>query len=113
VGRSRELGARILDRLRGELADVAAVGDVRGLGMLLGIELVRDRESKEPFLRTERVAEGVLASAREAGLMLYSSTGQADGTNGDLIVLGPPFVLSDDEAELLVAGTADAIRSAT
>ena len=53
----------------------------------------------------------MLAAAREAGLLLYSSTGHADGTNGDLIVLGPPFVITDDEAGMLVERAAAAIRS--
>ena len=48
------------------------VGDVRGLGMMIGIELVRDRDTKEPFLRAEQVTERVLAAARDAGLLLYS-----------------------------------------
>ena len=47
------------------------MGDVRGLGLLIGIELVRDRETNEPFTRSAQVAERVLAAAREAGLLLY------------------------------------------
>jgi hypothetical protein len=57
------------------------------------------------------VTERVLGAARDAGLMLYSSTGHVDGTNGDLVMLGPPFVLSDDDAVTLVELTAAAIRS--
>ena len=87
------------------------MGDVRGLGMLIGVELVRDRETKEPFPRRNSVTERIVAAARDAGLLLYSSTGHVDGTNGDLVMLGPPFVLTDDEAALLVERTAAAIRS--
>jgi adenosylmethionine-8-amino-7-oxononanoate aminotransferase len=78
---------------------------------MIGIELVRDAVSKEPFPRSELVTERVLSAARDAGLLLYSSTGHADGTNGDLIMLGPPFVITDDEAGTLVERTAAAIRS--
>ena len=53
------------------------------------------------------------AAAREAGLLLYSSTGHVDGANGDLLMLGPPFCLSDDEATTLVERTAAAIRAVT
>ncbi len=112
VARSAELGTWILGRLSDGLADLP-VGDVRGLGLLIGIELVQDRETKEPFPRPRKVAEQVLATARDEGLLLYSSTGHVDGTNGDLIVLGPPFTLSDEEAELLVERTVAAIRSVT
>ena len=77
---------------------------------VLGIELVRDPESKEPFPRADRVTERVVTAAREGGLLLYSSTGHVDG-NGDLLMMGPPFCLKDDEATTLVERTAAAIRS--
>jgi adenosylmethionine-8-amino-7-oxononanoate aminotransferase len=79
--------------------------------MMIGIELVRDRETKEPFARSERVTERALAAARDAGLLLYSSTGHVDGRNGDLLMLGPPFVLTDDDADALVERTVAAVRS--
>ena len=66
--------------------------------MMIGVELVRDRETKDPFPRTDQVTERVLAAAREAGLLLYASTGHVDGTNGDLVMLGPPFVITDEDA---------------
>jgi adenosylmethionine-8-amino-7-oxononanoate aminotransferase len=111
VDRSRDLGERVRKDLATVLDGCPAVGDVRGLGLMIGVELVRDPGTKEPFQRAERVTERVLAAAREAGLLLYSSTGHADGTNGDLIMLGPPFVITDDEAGVLVERTAAAIRS--
>ena len=111
VDRSRELGARLLDRLRTELEDEPTVGDVRGLGLMIGIELVRDRETNEPFRRADAVAERILEAARGYGLLLYSSTGHVDGTNGDLVMLGPPFSITDDEASLLLERTVAAVRS--
>jgi adenosylmethionine-8-amino-7-oxononanoate aminotransferase len=111
VERSRVLGDRVRADLATALDGCVAVGDVRGLGLMIGVELVRDAGTKEPFPRPERVTERVLSAARDAGLLLYSSTGHADGTNGDLIMLGPPFVLTDDEAATLVERTAAAIRS--
>jgi adenosylmethionine-8-amino-7-oxononanoate aminotransferase len=59
------------------------------------------------------LTERIVAAAREAGLLLYSSTGHVGGTNGDLVMLGPPFCLTDDDASLLVEMTASAIRSAS
>ena len=76
-----------------------------GSGTMIGIELVRDRDTKEPCPRSQRVTERVLAAAREAELLLYSSTGHVDGTNGDLIMLGPPFVLTDEDESTLVERT--------
>jgi adenosylmethionine-8-amino-7-oxononanoate aminotransferase len=78
---------------------------------MLAVELVKDRATKEPFGRAERVTERVVAAAKGAGLLLYSSTGCADGTDGDLVMLGPPFVLTDGELDAIVAGTAASIRA--
>ncbi len=98
LDRSRDLGAKLQGDLGAALADVPAVGDVRGVGMMIGIELVADRETREPFARQAQMTESVVTAARENGLLLYSSTGHVDGTNGDLLMLGPPFVLTDDDA---------------
>ena len=111
VDRSRAIGERLLGDLCAALDGCAVVGDVRGLGAMIGVELVRDRDTKEPFARADRATERVVGSAREAGLLIYSSTGHVDGTNGDLVMVGPPFCLTDGEAETLVERTAAAIRS--
>jgi adenosylmethionine-8-amino-7-oxononanoate aminotransferase len=70
---------------------------------------VTDRDSKAPFPRPEQAAERVLAAGRDAGLLLYSSTGHVDGVNGDLVMLGPPFTLTDDDTGALVERTVAAI----
>ena len=112
IERSAALGERILQALQAELGDLSIVGDVRGLGLMIGIELVRDRTTKEPFARHEHLTERVVGNARDRGLLLYSSTGHVDGANGDLVMLGPPFILSDDEADLVVERTVGAILGA-
>jgi adenosylmethionine-8-amino-7-oxononanoate aminotransferase len=111
IERSADVGERLLKDLGVALDGAPTVGDVRGLGMMIGVELVRDRETKDPFRRTDQVTERVLAAARDSGLLLYASTGHVDGTNGDLVMLGPPFILTDEDAATLVELTADAIRS--
>ncbi len=89
------------ERLRALLADRVgghpAVGEVRGRGLLVGVELVADRDTREPFPRAARVTEAVVAAARERGVLLYSGTGLADGVDGDMVLLGPPFVVTDEE----------------
>jgi adenosylmethionine-8-amino-7-oxononanoate aminotransferase len=97
VEASAEKGERLLKELTAALADHRYVGDVRGLGLMIGVELVQDKETKQAFDRSAKVAERAVAAAREAGLLLYSSTGCADCTNGDLVMLGPPFVITDAE----------------
>jgi adenosylmethionine-8-amino-7-oxononanoate aminotransferase len=109
VEASAEKGERLLKELTATLDDHPNVGEVRGLGLMVGVELVQDRESKQPFDRSAAVAERVVSAARDAGLLLYSSTGCADGTNGDLLMLGPPFVITDAELTEAVEKTRSAL----
>jgi adenosylmethionine-8-amino-7-oxononanoate aminotransferase len=53
-----------------------------------------------------------VAAARDRGLLLYSSTGCADGTQGDLVMLGPPLIVSDAEVDEMVELTAQAVEAA-
>jgi adenosylmethionine-8-amino-7-oxononanoate aminotransferase len=112
VDASRTKGERLRKELTGAVGDHPHVGDIRGLGLMVGIELVADRGSKRPFPRSDAVAERVLAAAKERGLLLYSSTGFVDGaTDGDLVMFGPPFVISDEQIDEAVAVTAEAIAT--
>jgi adenosylmethionine-8-amino-7-oxononanoate aminotransferase len=111
VEASARRGERLLKELETALAERRIVGDIRGLALMIGIELVSDRETKMAFPRSAQITERVVAAARDEGLLLYSSTGHADGGDGDLIMLGPPFVISDEECDLVVERTASAIAS--
>jgi adenosylmethionine-8-amino-7-oxononanoate aminotransferase len=106
VDASRQKGERLKKELEVALAEHPNVGDVRGRGLMVAVELVADRETKGPFPRAERVTERVLAAARDIGLLLYASTGCADGRDGDLIMFGPPFTITDDELTEAVEKTA-------
>jgi adenosylmethionine-8-amino-7-oxononanoate aminotransferase len=102
VDRARTTGEKLFDRLTAALDENEFVGDVRGRGLLLCVELVQDRESKKPFPRSARVTEQVLDRAMELGLLLYPSTGNVDGTDGDYLMIGPPLTIIDDEVDLVV-----------
>jgi adenosylmethionine-8-amino-7-oxononanoate aminotransferase len=78
------------------------VGDIRGLGLLLGIEFVQDRATREPFPRSAGFAERVRQAAMEEGVTTYPIQGCADGERGDHILLAPPFTISADEIRFLV-----------
>ena len=110
VEASAAQGKRLLGGLRNRLADSPIVGDVRGLGLLIGIELVRDRGTREPFERVTRITERVTSAAKDLDLLLYPSTGCADDRRGDAVLLGPPFTISDDEVDVAVDRTALAIE---
>jgi adenosylmethionine-8-amino-7-oxononanoate aminotransferase len=100
VERSRVLGEKALARLR-LLTAHPHVGDVRGRGLMLGIELVADKETRRPFARREKKAEGLAARAFEHGLVVYPGTGCATGTEGDLVMVAPPLVISEEQLEEL------------
>lgn len=99
-----ERAAALEPAFRRVLAPLAAwpfVGDVRVRGLMAGIELVRDRATKEPF----ESATGVAVRLREAGLrngiVVYPGTGMADGARGDIVSLYPPLTITDAELEEL------------
>jgi adenosylmethionine-8-amino-7-oxononanoate aminotransferase len=106
-------GARLLGLLEAALGSHPAVGEIRGRGLLVGIELVADRETLAPFPRGEHVVEAVVREARERGVLLYSGTGNANGVDGDTILLGPPFVVTDPELDRIVAVLAETIEAVT
>ncbi len=112
VEAAAERGARLRDLLDERLAEHPHVGEIRGRGLLIGLELVADRETREPFPRRRRLTETIVRTARADGLLLYSGTGLANGVDGDSILLGPPFVVTDDELERIARGLAGAVDAA-
>jgi hypothetical protein len=96
VERAALMGGKALALLE-PLREHPHVGDVRGRGLMLGVELVADKAARRPFPRSERKAEAVGARAFQAGLITYPSGGCATGADGDVVMLAPPFVVTDDE----------------
>lgn len=93
---------QLLHRKLNAVRALPLVGDVRGRGLLAGIEFVADRDSRAPFPRARRFAERFTEAAERAGLLVWPNTGHADGVNGDLVMLAPPFVISESEIDLIV-----------
>ncbi len=91
LARAQELGARLSARLDDLAERVPTVGEVRGLGPMLALELVRDRESKEP---APELASGAVNAARERGLVLL-----ACGLHGNVVRMLVPLVIADDDLE--------------
>jgi hypothetical protein len=73
------------------------VSDVRGKGLLIGIEFVRNKKKKRPFPREQKYVEAFIAKALDSGLVLWPNIGHADGINGDLVMVAPPFVIQENE----------------
>jgi adenosylmethionine-8-amino-7-oxononanoate aminotransferase len=102
LARCRTMGTQLHARLAA-LASHPLVGDVRGKGLLAGIELVADRATRAPFPRAAGVAERVADAALAEGLVCWPNQGCADGTNGDIVCLAPPFVVTERELAEMVA----------
>ncbi len=111
VARAARTGEHLLARLRG-LGDLPAVGDVRGIGLMAAVEIVRDRGTREPYPRDARMAQTIQAEALRRGALVYASGGQADGW-GDLVMLGPPLTIAHDQVDEAVAILGDAIAAVT
>jgi adenosylmethionine-8-amino-7-oxononanoate aminotransferase len=98
VERARVLGEKALARLQA-LRSHPHVGDVRGRGLLIGLELVADKAGRRPFPRAEGRAEALAAEAFRRGLVTYPGGGGARGADGDVLMLAPPFVVTEAELE--------------
>ncbi|ETX28425.1 aspartate aminotransferase family protein [Roseivivax isoporae] len=97
VARSAAQGAALREALDAVFGQHPHVGDIRGRGLFLGLELVADRATKAPFDPARRLAARIKAAAFEAGLICYPMSGTIDGRLGDHVLLAPPFIISDDQ----------------
>jgi adenosylmethionine-8-amino-7-oxononanoate aminotransferase len=102
VSRVRIRGEVLRRELREALKRFEEVGDVRGRGFLIGIELVRDRVSREPFPAERALSHTIGRRALEDGLICYPCAGNVGGVKGDTIIVAPPYNASEAElAELI------------
>ncbi len=102
VENAAEVGAHWHSLLRKRIAPLPGVGCVTGKGLLAGVEFVQDKATKHPFDRAKKIVEGFVSTAFERGLTVWPNVGHADGVNGDLIVMGPPLVMTRPQSEELV-----------
>ncbi len=103
VRNAAEVGEHFLRRLRALQEGHPMIGDVRGMGLLLGIELVQDRATKAPFLPSLGVAKRVGAATLARGLVSYPGTGTVDGVMGDHLLYAPPLTITCSQVDDLVA----------
>jgi len=105
-------GAAFRRMLREAFGNHPHVGDIRGRGMLLALELVRDRDSKQPFDPACQLHAAVKEQAMARGLMVYPMGGTIDGRRGDHILLAPPFIATEAELAEITSRLADALARA-
>lgn len=90
----------------------AHVGDIRGRGLLLALELVQERATKQPFAPELKLHAAIKAQAMSRGLMVYPMGGTIDGRHGDHVLLAPPFIVTDADLSEIVSRLSDAIDAA-
>lgn len=110
VERCRVQGHKLKQALKDKFGDHEFVGDIRGRGLFLGVELVSDRQSKSPFDATLGLNKKIKSAAFEAGLICYPMGGTIDGRSGDHVLLAPPFIIDDSQIDELVDKLALAIQ---
>jgi adenosylmethionine-8-amino-7-oxononanoate aminotransferase len=108
VARAAEIGKQLLDRLQAALAAHPHVAEVRGRGLLLGVELVKDRATLEPFPASAKLTGRVVAAGLGRGVFFYPG----GTTNLDAICLGPAFTIGDEEIDLIATALPAAIDAA-
>jgi len=106
--RGEDLSAALTERF----GNHAHVGDIRGRGLFRGLELVRDRSSRQPFDPALKLHARIKAEAMARGLMCYPMGGTIDGQRGDHILLAPPYIITPDEIGELVDKLGRAIDAA-
>jgi hypothetical protein len=108
----RAMGDRLRSRLAARFGNHAHVGDIRGRGLFLGLEVVADRASKEPFDPKAKLHARVKRAAMERGLMVYPMGGTIDGARGDHVLLAPPFIVDAGTIDVIVERLGDAVDDA-
>lgn len=112
VGQAKTQGDKLMTALHARFGQHPHVGDIRGRGLFLGVELVADRDSKAPFDPARKIAAKIKAAAFDAGMICYPMSGTIDGQNGDHVLLAPPFILNDEQIDELVEKLSGAVETA-
>lgn len=106
------MGARLRQRLGDRFGNHAHVGDIRGRGLFMAIELVEDRSTKATFDPKEKLHARIKREAMARGLMVYPMGGTIDGARGDHVLLAPPFIVDEAIVDTIVERLGDAVDAA-
>ncbi|MER8825493.1 aspartate aminotransferase family protein [Mesorhizobium sp. M0938] len=108
----RAMGAHLSRRLGERFGNHAHVGDIRGRGLFMGVELVEDRSTKAPFDPKLKLNAKIKREAMARGLLVYPAGGTIDGMRGDHVLLAPPFIIDAAAIDAVVERLGDAIDAA-
>jgi adenosylmethionine-8-amino-7-oxononanoate aminotransferase len=105
-------GELLQRRLRERFGNHHHVGDIRGRGLFVGIELVEDRGDKRPFDPALKLNVRIKAESMARGLLVYPMGGSIDGVHGDHVLLAPPFIVQAQDIETIVDRLGGAVDAA-
>ncbi len=104
-------GVRLRKALLDKFGEHPNIGDIRGRGLFLGLEFVRERDSKSPFPPQLGFHKKFKQAAIDAGLICYPMGGTIDGQQGDHVLLAPPFIIDSGHIEEIVTKLDQALKS--
>ena len=97
VEKVRRDGETLKSMLRSALGNRDYIGDIRGRGFFIGVEIVRDRDAKEPYTPDLKLHQRIRDTAFENGLICYPMGGNIDGIRGDVVIISPPYIATEAE----------------
>ncbi|MFC0559642.1 aspartate aminotransferase family protein [Halalkalibacter alkalisediminis] len=103
VKKSYENGKYLLAKLERLKKSHPIIGDIRGKGLMIGVEFVSNQMTKEPLPSEKGLTNKIIKCAREKGLLLYPASSGVDGRVGDAIIIAPPLVIKKREIKQLVS----------
>jgi len=112
VTNAADKGRLLLQKLQ-DLYRHDIVGEIRGKGLMIAIEFVKDRITKEPFSTDIRIAKKINELAREKGAIFYPGHGTVDGFAGDHLMIMPPLIISEPDVDAIVAVLDESITQVT
>ncbi|MFN2745700.1 MULTISPECIES: aspartate aminotransferase family protein [Bacillus] len=104
-------GKRLKNRLRDVMKQSNIIGDIRGKGLLLGVEFVSDKKSKKPFPSSLSVSARIISEAKRRGLLIYPAEAGIAGGGGDAVIIAPPLTITDHEMDELVFCLQEAVHA--
>ncbi len=103
VEHSRVMGDYLLEELLQLKTAFPFIGDVRGKGLLLGLEMVEDNTTKYPFATDKAVTTRLVELAQKNGLLIYPASAGIEGVGGDAIIIAPPLSITKEEVDELIS----------
>lgn len=102
INEAEEKGAYLLAELQKLAEHFSMIGDVRGKGLMVGVEFVSDSLSKIPFPKKFDITNSIVLAAREKGLLIYPASAGIEGGDGDAVIIAPPLTIKKEEIDQLV-----------